>query len=344
MSSSRSAVGPKGKSRHRSVHRTSAGSPPLSAPPGQPVQHRQRGQTTSHLPAPKSRPHRRGRRPGLPRGPVAITASPGRPAFPTAPVGPRNRVLTEHAPASSGAEGGRRRTAGRAEGTRAHRRPEPACPAGKEPPSRAPQCFRGAAVAPAPLRAGPTGGENSGATPQREPGTFAGRKGPEPARESGTPLTGWPRRPRPAPQAAARCSSAPSRRRRRFSGEIWRAPTNSRERPEAPITQSEGSSRSTQPNSNHRRGPRGGGPAAPRMRCAQARGAPIAAGARGGGGPLGTLGKVSGARAPRTAGFSLACAACCSGRGMSGRPRGSRPTPSGPEAGSAPRAGGARRR
>lgn len=38
---------------------------------------------------------------------------------------------------------------------------EPACPAGREPPSRGPQCFRGAEVAPAPLRAGRTDGANS---------------------------------------------------------------------------------------------------------------------------------------------------------------------------------------
>lgn len=100
-------------------------------------------------------------------------------------------------------------------------------------------------------------------------------EGPEPAaRPPGAPLTGWSRRPRRAPRTAARCSSAPSRRRRRSLGETWRAPTTSRERPEAPAAQSGGSA----PSSNRRACPRGGGSSRPRVRSAQARRHPIAAG------------------------------------------------------------------
>lgn len=82
---------------------------------------------------------------------------------------------------------------------------------------------------------------------------------PPPTRDDRAPLTCWPRRPRAAPLGAARCSSAPSRRLgfpEKFGA---LSPTLARDR-KRPVAQSRGSSRSTQPSSNHLRRLRGGGP------------------------------------------------------------------------------------
>lgn len=105
----------------------------------------------------------------------------------------------------------------------------------------------------------------------------AGRKGPS---APAAPLTGWPRRLRPAPRTAARCSSAPSRRHR-SPGEIWRVPPNSRERQEVSCRPIRRLVPPHPPSSNRRLRRRGGGSPGTPEGFAQAPRAPIAAGARG---------------------------------------------------------------